>query len=210
VAGAEQVIEQAKLLFCEPSLCVRGGFGRRKLVLRDFAVNRWLTIRVNPRPRSQVVFHPRRCALTISSISPLSTSAGQPASSQTNFRQTFNQLVSALNFGDLFGAQQAFSALGQLQSSGQGPLANSKTPFAQALGQLGQALQNDDVTAAKQALSTLPPGLARLHGHHGHHGHQGVNDQSTPSGATASSGAPGSSSGTTGSSSPGNSVDLTV
>ena len=207
MAGAEEVIEQAKLLFCEPSLCVRGGFGRKKLVLRDFAVNRWLTIRVNPRPRSQVVFHPRRCALTISSISPLSTSAGQPASSQTNFRQTFNQLVSALNFGDLFSAQQAFSALDQLQSSGQGPLANSKTPFAQALGQLGQALQNDDVTAAKQALSTLPPGLARLHGHHGHHG---VNDQFAASDATASSRASGSSSGTTGSSSPGNSVNLTV
>jgi len=145
--------------------------------------------------------------LTISSISPLSTSAVQPASSPTNFRQTFNQLVSALNSGELSGAQQAFSALGQLQSSGQGPPGNSKTPFTQALGQIGQALQNNDVTAAKQALSTLPPGLARLHGHHGHHG---VNDQFAASDATASSRASGSSSGTTGSSSPGNSVNLTV
>jgi hypothetical protein len=148
--------------------------------------------------------------LTISSISGLTTSPVQPQSSQNNFRQTFNQLVSAINSGDLSGAQQAFASLGQIQSSGQGPLANSKTPFAKALSQVGQALQSNDVKGAKQALSTLPPGQARLYGHHGHHGHQGVNDASTSSAASGSSGALGSSSGANGSSSSGNSVDVTV
>jgi hypothetical protein len=157
----------------------------------------------------RLCFTPWRCALTISSISGPTTSPAQPPSSQNNFRQTFNQLVSALDSRDLSGAQKAFSALGQIQSSGKGPLANSNTPFAQALSQIGQALQNNDVTAAKQALSTLPPGLARLHGHHAHHGHHGVDDASTSSGAPGSLGAPGSSSGG-GSSSSGNSVDVTV
>jgi hypothetical protein len=157
-----------------------------------------------------------RCALTISSISGLTTSPVQPQSSQINFRQTFNQLVSAINSGDLSGAQQAFASLGQIQSSGQGPLANSKTPFAEALSQVGQALQSSDLKGAQQALSTLPPGLARLHGHHGHHGHQIVNDASTSSGASGSpgdpgsTGGPGSSSGANGLSSSGNSVDVTV
>lgn len=116
--------------------------------------------------------------MAISSISGLATNPFQSQTNQANFRQTFNQLVSALNSQDLSTAQQAFSALSQLQSTGQGPSANSNSPLAKALSQVGQALQNGDLAGAQQALSTLQ----QAHGHHhGHHGHHGGNGSSTSS-----------------------------
>ena len=140
--------------------------------------------------------------MAISSISGLTTSPFQSQTNQTNFRQTFNQLVSALNSGDLSAAQQAFSALNQLQGNGQGPSANSNSPLAKALSQIGQALQNNDVAGAKQALSTLQQAHGHHHGHHGHHGGD------APS--TSSQIVQGSSSDTNGSSSSSNAVDVTA
>jgi hypothetical protein len=65
-------------------------------------------------------------------------------------QQAFAALTTSLNAGDLAGAQQAWSSLGEFQRFG-----NPNGPFAQAAGQIGQALQNGDLAAAKQALSSL-------------------------------------------------------
>jgi hypothetical protein len=68
-------------------------------------------------------------------------------------RQAFIALVNSLNSGDLSGAQQAYSSLGQLQR-----FANPNGRFAQAMNQIGQALQDGDLTGARQALSSLERG----------------------------------------------------
>jgi hypothetical protein len=65
-------------------------------------------------------------------------------------QQAFAALTSSLNAGDLSGAQQAWSSLGEYQRFG-----NPNGPFAQAVGQIGQALQNGDLVSAQQALSSL-------------------------------------------------------
>jgi hypothetical protein len=65
-------------------------------------------------------------------------------------QQAFAALTSSLNAGDLSGAQQAWSSLGEFQRFG-----NPNGPFAQAADQIGQALQNGDLAAAQQALSSL-------------------------------------------------------
>src|SRR6202008_4507644 len=65
-------------------------------------------------------------------------------------QQAFAVLTSSLNAGDLSGAQQAWSSLGEFQRFG-----NPNGPFAQAVGQIGQALQNGDLAAAKQAVASL-------------------------------------------------------
>jgi hypothetical protein len=63
-------------------------------------------------------------------------------------QQAFVALVSSLNSGDLSGAQQAFSSLGQLQS-----FADPNGPFAQAIGEIGQALERGDLAGAQHALT---------------------------------------------------------
>jgi len=108
--------------------------------------------------------------MSVSAVSGISANSTQPTSNQANFWQTFTELVGALNSNDLSGAQQAYSALSQLQSSGQEPSANSNTPLAQALNQIGQDLHNDDVTSAGQTLASLQQARGGHH-HHGHHAH---------------------------------------
>jgi len=108
--------------------------------------------------------------MSISAVSGPSANSIQPSSDQASFRQTFNQLVSALDSGNLSDAQQAYSELGQLQNGGQGPSQNSSTPLAQVLNQIGQDLKNGDVNGAKQALTSLQQAQGGHH-HHGHHAH---------------------------------------
>jgi hypothetical protein len=124
------------------------------------------------------------------SISPISSaqSSYQPSSTQSDFRQAFGQLVGALNSGDLAGAQQAYSALSDLQGSGQGPSANPNSPFAQALSQIGQALQNGDLSGAQQALSALQQSHGGRHSR-GHH-HADSDSATTSSTAVSSSTVP--------------------
>jgi hypothetical protein len=66
--------------------------------------------------------------------------------------QSFVALVNSLKSGDLLGAQQAYSSLSQLQTSG---AANPNGVFAQAMSQIGQALHSGDLATAQQALSSL-------------------------------------------------------
>jgi len=94
------------------------------------------------------------------------TAASGPDSGRFELRcrrqQTFAALVSALNSGDLPGAQRAYASLGEIQGSGQGRSANPNGPFAQALSQIGQALQSGDLNAAQHALSSLPRGRGAI------------------------------------------------
>jgi hypothetical protein len=136
--------------------------------------------------------------MSISGISGLPTSSSQAASGQADFRQSFNQLATALNSGSLSDAQQAYSAT-QLQGSGQGPSANANTPVAGVLSQIGQDLQNGDLSGAQQALASL-----KAHGGH-HRGHHGGATDSAASSAVSSTPASGTSS-----SSSTNGVNITV
>ena len=71
-------------------------------------------------------------------------------------QQTFAALVSALNSGDLPGAQRAHASLSDIQGGGQGRFADPNGPFAQAVSQIGQTLRSGDLSGAQQALSSLP------------------------------------------------------
>jgi hypothetical protein len=77
-------------------------------------------------------------------------------------QQTFAALVSALNSGDLPGAQRAYASLTEIQGSGQGRFANPNGPFAQTVSQIGQALRSGDLSGAQQALSLLPRGRGAI------------------------------------------------
>ena len=77
-------------------------------------------------------------------------------------RQTFAALVSALNSGDLPGAQSAYASLSEIQGSGQERFANPNGPFAQAVSQIGQALRSGDLSGAQRALSSLPRGRGAI------------------------------------------------
>jgi hypothetical protein len=124
------------------------------------------------------------------SISAISTtqSSYQPSGSRSAFGQDFGQLVSSLNSGDLAGAQQAYSALSQLQSSGQGSSANPNSPVSQALSQIGQALQSGNLPGAQQALSSLQQSKGSHHSHGHHHGGNDSAATSTTGGAATGSG----------------------
>ena len=115
----------------------------------------------------------------------------------SQIRQGFKDLTSALQSGDLAGAQQAFSALQPLLPSSSagnqaqnGQSGGNQNPLATDLTALGQALKSGDVTQAQKSLSTLQQDMQSVKGHHhrhrGHHGSAGT--QGTDS-STASSGA---------------------
>jgi hypothetical protein len=77
---------------------------------------------------------------------------GRRSETRCRRRQSLVALVSSLKSGDLSGAQQAYSSLSQLQTTG---AANNNGVFAQAMSQIGQALQSGDLAGAQQALSSL-------------------------------------------------------
>ena len=113
-------------------------------------------------------------------ISPVSSSAVNPNQNQGDDAwQQFQQLVSAVNSGDLTTAQQAYADF----TNGPGAKvaqANPDSPLAQALNQIGQALQSGDVGGAQKALAALRP-----HGHGGHHRPAASAQETTPAAAGA-------------------------
>ncbi|HTO58744.1 MAG TPA: hypothetical protein VMJ74_13165 [Pseudomonadales bacterium] len=130
--------------------------------------------------------------MTISgvSVSGISSSAAyQPNATQTHFgqaRQDFKDLASALQSGDLSGAQTAFAAWQQVMQSGQaGTQQNAsqnggkQNQFAQDMAAVGKALQSGDVAGAKQAFAQLQQDMqsaGRMH--HRHHSHGSGNSAS--------------------------------
>lgn len=140
--------------------------------------------------------------MAISAISSSATSAVASSNPWTDFRKTFLTLAQAINSGDLSGAQQAYSALTQLQSGNQGLGADPNNPLTQALNQIGQSLQDGDITGAQQALASLQQQTQGAHRHHHHHHGGGSADN----GAVPAVGAPTDSTST----SSGSGVNLTA
>jgi hypothetical protein len=127
--------------------------------------------------------------MSISGVSS-NPNAYQSSGVQSNFkqvRQDFRDLASALQSGDLSGAQNAFAALQQLmqnaqpssQSQSQG---NSKQDqFSIDLAAIGKALQSGDLNSAQHAFTKLQQDIQAVQqgGHHRrHHAHgaQGANN----------------------------------
>jgi outer membrane protein assembly factor BamD (BamD/ComL family) len=102
-------------------------------------------------------------------ISGVSPSVSTFQTNQTDPRQLFAQLTSAINSGDLDNAQQIYTQLSQALG---GTNANSNNPFDQALNAIGQSLQSGDINGAQQALSSLQQQAQAGRSHH-HHGHRG-------------------------------------
>jgi hypothetical protein len=150
--------------------------------------------------------------------------AGQPPASQAQtqtltpaqqVQQDYAQLASALQNGNLTGAQSAFSALEQAlqtqtgsSTAGASSSTNSNDPIANALSELGQALSSGNLSQAQSWFSQLQddiqaaqsgtfgaqnPGQrqraddSRAHGHHHHHGGDWSSNQSSGSNSTTSS-----------------------
>lgn len=129
---------------------------------------------------------------------------------QSNVQSTYKQrqqdvqnLASALQSGDLPGAQTAFAALQKLRPGGQtrnGQQGNSSTsPISRDFSALGNALQSGDIAGAQSAFATLQKDVQSLQhgqggspvgGHHPHHHHGGSTPEgiATPVSPSASSG----------------------
>lgn len=117
-------------------------------------------------------------------VSGVSPTASTLQSTQTDPRQLFGQLTSAINSGDLSSAQQIYSQLSQALG---GTNANSNNPFDQALNAIGQSLQSGDIGGAQQALSSLQQQTQAGRGHHHHGGHHGGGGQASASASPSSS-----------------------
>jgi soluble cytochrome b562 len=119
------------------------------------------------------------------SVSPISavynTYQTYQTNSQNNFsqvRQGFKNLASALQSGDLSGAQQAFAALQQLlpnSSAGNqtqnGQPGSGQNTFGTDFQALGQALKSGNLTDAQAAFSKLQQNMQSVQGHHHQHRH---------------------------------------
>jgi hypothetical protein len=102
----------------------------------DKNISGWVP--VSPRKRKSLM------ASRVGGSSPTETQGTSVASWQQR-QQSFQEMISALQSGNLSGAQTAFGALGgQSNVQGTSPLA-----------QLGQALKNGDLAGAQQAAQTL-------------------------------------------------------
>jgi thioredoxin-like negative regulator of GroEL len=83
----------------------------------------------------------------------------------------FQELIQALQSGDLAGAQQAYSALSQ-QTPGNTPISSSSSKgmtLQQEFGAIGKALQSGDLKGAQDAFAKLQQDIqssGRAHGRH--------------------------------------------
>ena len=140
--------------------------------------------------------------MTVSNI----TSATNPYSTtgaSNSFRKDFKALQSALQSGDLSGAQQAFAALGQdnpnfAQAVSGSNSSRQTNPVRTALQSLQSALQTGDLTGAQSAFTNLTQALQSAHKTHPHHrpidadgDHDGTQAPSASAGSTTASSASG-------------------
>jgi hypothetical protein len=115
-----------------------------------------------------------------------STASYQPLQTSSSNNNPFKQLASALQNGDLSGAQAAFQALqkvgskssgtdsdgdhdGSVSSASASSSTKSSSPLANDFQALQAALGDNDLNGAQQAFKTLQQDLKAAHGHH-HHG----------------------------------------
>jgi len=138
---------------------------------------------------------------SVSSNSSLTQTDGRSLMHQ--WMQDFKQLASALQSGDLTGAQKAYAALQQLQQSNQPggqssngqPASSSNNPLQNDFAALGQALSSGDLSTAQSAFSQLQSDMkaafqngasgAVQSAHHGHHHHRHVSSASDSDSSTA-------------------------
>jgi ribosomal protein S20 len=124
------------------------------------------------------------------SVSPISSSAANPyqAPLVDAFKQRgqdFKALGTALQSGDLAGAQQAFAALQkdtQTIQSAQSQPSGQNSPGSQDFKTLESALNSGDLSGAQKAFATVQQDVQtarKSHGGHGHHVHQAPAPQST-------------------------------
>jgi soluble cytochrome b562 len=122
------------------------------------------------------------------SLSSISAATYPTAAQYTNWKNGMDQLVQAVQAGNLTAAQQAYAALSQQLSSGAGSAGNGQgTPLTQALDQIGTALQSGNIGGAQQALPALQQqAQARPHHHHNHGGGTAVASNANTGGASSS------------------------
>ena len=129
-------------------------------------------------------------------VAPSDSGVAQARSAVQQQSQNFKALSSAIQSGDLSGAQSAFATLlQQIQSASQAHGGTSLFGQNSAIGKdfqaIGSALQSGDVSGAQSAMASFKQDLkAARHHHHA----QGV-DSSTASSATTSGTGTASSSG---------------
>ena len=132
--------------------------------------------------------------MTVSSVSPALNSYQQEVQSPWKQRaKDFNALQSALQAGDLSGAQEAFAALQKDQpNSSQAAQASSassqNSQGAKDFQALQSALSSGDLSGAQQAFASLKQdlqGAGRPGRHHHHHG--GPKTETTPANQASSS-----------------------
>jgi hypothetical protein len=109
-----------------------------------------------------------------SAATPASTT---PGNGRDTFRSDFSALVSAVQSGDMSGAQSALTALQSDRAAmgaqgGRGPGQDS-SKMSNDLAALVQAVQSGDVAGAQKALQTIQSNMQAHHGHH-HHSHGGA------------------------------------
>ena len=138
----------------------------------------------------------------ISGISNSNSSMQTWQASIQQRKQDFSQLASALQSGDLTGAQSAFSALQSLTSQGQNSTVNSTGSSSTAsnsgntisndFATLGQALQSGNIASAQSAFAQLQTDMQtqQSSGHHHHHHHGGAGANSSSVSTTSSTSLP--------------------
>jgi seryl-tRNA synthetase len=157
------------------------------------------------------------------SISPISSASSYQASQvswQNNLaqrRQDFKDLASALQLGDLAGAQKAFAAMQQSQpnfsattQTQNAQQASVQDPLADDFSALDKALNstNPNLKAAQDAFAKLLQDMQSVKGHHRHHHKASASTQSTAS--TTSSPSVGSTTGSGQNGSASGSIDISV
>lgn len=103
----------------------------------------------------------------ISSNNGAYAAAGLQPSQFKQIKQDFNDLATALQSGDLSGAQQAFTALQKDSPQLAQGLNNATDPLGKALGNLASALKSGDLAGAQKAFAALQQIAQGVrHGHH--------------------------------------------
>ena len=116
-------------------------------------------------------------------------------------QQGFQDLATALQSGDLAGAQKAFASLQHLQPNSSA--GNQTQNGQQDSGQntvadfqaLAQALKSGNLTDAQTAFSKLQQDMQSVQGHHHHHHHNNASASTQSTSSTTSSSSAGSTAG---------------
>ena len=140
------------------------------------------------------------------SVQGISASTNRYATNTQNSSSSlsgdFKALITAIQSGDLSGAQSAFSQIQGLlgsntsvQPASSSQSSGSQTQFSVDFAALGNALQSGDMSGAQDALKKLGQDLqstGKAHHHHHHHGGSAPTENSTsttdPSNSNTTSG----------------------